>query len=77
MYATPVIYPLRCAPEKYRYWIELNPLTPIFEAYKYGCLGSGTFNAEGLTYSGIVLCISLFFSVIIFNRTEQRFMDTV
>ena len=77
MYATPVIYPLSFAPEKYRYWIELNPLTPIFEAYKYGCLGSGTFNAEGLTYSGIVLCISLFFSVIIFNRTEQRFMDTV
>ena len=35
MYATPVIYPLSAAPEKYRDLISLNPLTPIFEAFKY------------------------------------------
>ena len=57
MYATPVIYPLSFAPERYRFILELNPLTPIFEAFKYS--------------------ITMFFSVIIFNRTEQRFMDTV
>lgn len=77
MYATPVIYPLSFAPEKYRWIINLNPLTPIFEAFKYSCLGVGTFDASGLIYSTIVLCVTMFFAVIIFNRTEQRFMDTV
>ena len=77
MYATPVIYPLSFAPEKYRWIINLNPLTPIFEAFKYSCLGVGTFDASGLMYSFIVLCVTMFFAVIIFNRTEQRFMDTV
>ena len=77
MYATPVIYPLSYAPERYRHFIELNPLTPIFEAFKYSCLGTGTFSIAGLLYSFIFLCVTMFFSVIIFNRTEQRFMDTV
>lgn len=77
MYATPVIYPLSFAPEKYRWIINLNPLTPIFEAFKYSCLGVGTFDTSGLLYSGIVLCVTMFFAVIIFNRTEQRFMDTM
>ena len=77
MYATPVIYPLSFAPERYRFILELNPLTPIFEAFKYSCLGTGTFSFIGLIYSLIFLCVTMFFSVIIFNRTEQRFMDTV
>lgn len=77
MYATPVIYPLSFAPEKYRWVLNLNPLTPVFEAFKYSCLGVGTFDATGLLYSLGVLCVTLFFAVIIFNRTEQRFMDTV
>jgi lipopolysaccharide transport system permease protein len=77
MYATAVIYPLSFAPERYRFILELNPLTPIFEAFKYSCLGSGTFSLLGILYSLIFLCVTMFFSVIIFNRTEQRFMDTV
>ena len=77
MYATPVIYPLSFAPERYRFILELNPLTPIFEAFKYSCLGNGTFSIYGLLYSFIFLAVTMFFSVIIFNRTEQRFMDTV
>ena len=77
MYATPIIYPLSFAPEKYRFIIELNPLTPIFEAFKYGCLGTGMFTANGLIYSGLFLCVTMFFAVIIFNRMEQKFMDTV
>lgn len=77
MYATPVIYPLSFAPEQYRMFINLNPLTPIFEAFKYSCLGVGTYDVYGLIYSCIVLFITMFFSVIIFSRTEQRFMDTV
>lgn len=77
MYATPIIYPLSFAPEKYRWVIELNPLTPIFEAFKHVCLGCGFIDYAGLLYSSIFLCLTMFFAVIIFNRTEQRFMDTV
>ena len=77
MYATPVIYPLSVAPEKYRDIIALNPLTPIFEAFKYGCLGCGSLDWNGLLYSAIFMCITLFFAVVIFSRTERNFMDTV
>lgn len=77
MYATPIIYPLSFAPEGYRDIINLNPLSPIFEAFKYILLGSGTFSMMNLLYSFGVLVVTMFLSVIIFNRTEQRFMDTV
>ena len=77
MYATPVIYPLSVAPEKYRNIIALNPLTPIFEAFKYGCLGSGSLDWRGLLYSAIFMCITLFVAVVIFSHTERNFMDTV
>ena len=77
MYATPVIYPMSFAPAQYQVYLNINPLSPIFEAFKYSCLGVGTFSVGGLLYSAAFLCITMFFAVIIFNRTEQRFMDTV
>lgn len=77
MYLTPVIYPLSAAPEKYRIFISLNPLTPIFETFKYSCMGSGSLDWIGLGYSFFVLMITLFLSIIIFNRVERNFMDTV
>lgn len=77
MYATPVIYPLSVAPEKYRNIIAFNPLTPIFEAFKYSTLSCGTLDWSGLLYSFLFMIVTLFLSVIIFSRTERNFMDTV
>lgn len=77
MYATPIIYPLSAASDKYRWALELNPLTPIFEAVKYGCLGCGTLSWGGLLYSTLFMTVMLFLSIIVFNRVEQTFMDTV
>ena len=77
MYATPVIYPLSAAPGKYKDLIALNPLTPIFEAFKYSCMGCGSLSWGGLLYSTIFMCITLSLAVIIFNRVERNFMDTV
>ncbi len=77
MYATPVIYPLSVAPEKYREIIALNPLTPIFEAFKYSCLSCGSLDWGGLLYSTVFMLVTLFLSVVIFSRTERNFMDTV
>lgn len=77
MYATPVIYPLSAAPEKYRDIIAMNPLTPIFEAFKYATLGCGNLDWCGLLYSACFMCVTMFFAVVIFSRTERNFMDTV
>lgn len=77
MYATPIIYPLSVADGRIRLALELNPLTPIFEAFKYGCLGCGSLSWGGLLYSTVFMCVTLFFSVIVFNRVERNFMDTV
>lgn len=77
MYATPVIYPLSTTSGKIRAILELNPLTPIFEAFKYSCMGCGSLDWGGLLYSTIFMLVTLFLSVIIFNRTERNFMDTV
>ncbi len=77
MYATPIIYPLSAAGDKFRWALELNPLTPIFEAFKFGVLGSGSLSWGGLLYSFVFMVVMLFFSIIIFNRVERNFMDTV
>ena len=77
MYATPIIYPLSAATGRIRTALELNPLTPIFEAFKYGCLGCGTLSWGGLLYSTVFMLVMLFISLIVFNRVERNFMDTV
>lgn len=77
MYATPVIYPLSAAPAKYARILEINPLTPIFEAFKYSCLGCGSLDWGGLLYSIVFTLVSLFVGVLIFSRTERSFMDTI
>ena len=77
MYATPIIYPLSAAGDKFRWALELNPLTPIFFVFKYGFLGAGSLSWSGLLYSAIFMVVMMFISVIIFNRVERNFMDTV
>ena len=77
MYATPFLYPMSIDGDRFSRILELNPLTPVFEALKYGCLSCGTFSWGGLLYSTVFMLVTLFISVIVFNRVEQNFMDTV
>ncbi|MDF1673514.1 MAG: ABC transporter permease [Vicingaceae bacterium] len=77
MYATPVIYPLSTIPAQYQFWFKLNPLTHVIETFKTAFLGSGQFSLTGLLYSCIFTTFTLIIGVIIFNKTEQNFMDTV
>jgi lipopolysaccharide transport system permease protein len=77
MYATTVIYPLSAAPAKYKWLIELNPMTGIIEAFRYGFLGEGSLRLETLGYSIVFTLIALVLGVIIFNKTEKTFVDTV
>lgn len=77
MYGTTVIYPLSAAPEKYRKLIELNPMTGIIEAFRYAFLGKGYFTAWSLGYSAIVTIIVMMLGILIFNKTERSFVDTI
>jgi lipopolysaccharide transport system permease protein len=77
MYATPVIYPVSSIPEKYRWLILANPMTPIVEAFRYAFLGAGTVDLGQLIYSFVFMVVLVIIGAIIFNRVEQTFMDTV
>lgn len=77
MYGTTVIYPLSAAPEKYKRYIELNPMTGIIEAFRYAFLGKGTFTLWSIGYSVIITIIVLFFGILIYNKTEKNFVDTI
>jgi lipopolysaccharide transport system permease protein len=77
MYATPVIYPLSAAPEKYKYIIALNPMSPIIEGIRYSLLGKGAFSLESLLYVIMVTSFILIAGIVIFNRVEKNFVDTV
>lgn len=77
MYATPVIYPLNSVPSKYLYIVNANPISPIVETFRYAFLGSGSFSLMHLLYSLTCMLIFLFAGIIIFNKVEKNFMDTV
>ena len=77
MYGTTVIYPLSAAPAKYKSIIELNPMTGIIEAFRYAFLGKGEFTTWSICYSVIVTLTVLFLGIIIFNKTEKNFVDTI
>lgn len=77
MYATPVIYPLSSLPEKYRWLIAFNPLTPIIETFRYGMLGAGTFAWVHMAYTVFFSLFILIAGIVIFNKTEKKFIDMI
>ena len=80
MYGTTVIYPLSEARTKFNdmiWLIELNPMTGIIEAFRYAFLGKGEFTLWSVSYSVIVTVVVLFFGILIFNKTEKNFVDTI
>jgi len=77
MYASSVVIPLSQVPEKYQWVMKLNPVVPVIEAFKFGFLGSGQFEATDLLYSIIFTVTIILSGTLIFNRVERSFMDTV
>lgn len=78
MYATPIIYPLSTITHpKLHFLMSLNPLTGIVEAFKYGFLGAGEFSWGLLAYSFCFMVVLLAIGIVIFNRVQKTFMDTV
>ncbi len=78
MYATPVIYPLSTITNpKLHLLMSLNPLTGIIEAFKYGMLGVGQFSWLTLGYSFLFMVVLLTLGIMVFNKVQRSFMDTV
>jgi lipopolysaccharide transport system permease protein len=78
MYATPIVYPISMVTnETLRTIIMLNPMTSIIEAFKYATLGQGYFSWGALGYSFAFMSILLVWGIVIFNKVQRSFMDTV
>ena len=77
MYITPIVYPVSTLSEKAKALIMLNPMAPVINNFKYAFLGCGKMEWGYWGISAIVTFIVLFIGIVIFNRVEKTFMDTV
>jgi lipopolysaccharide transport system permease protein len=77
MYATPVIYPASIMPDRYRWIVTLNPLTPVMEGFRTGFLGAGTVTTGAVAVSFAVMLMVLGLGTMLFTHVERTFMDTV
>lgn len=77
MYATPIIYPLSKIPARWQVVAVLNPMAGIVESYKYAFMGAGTVKASYLLISAAITLFLLLTGVLVFNKVERTFVDTV
>ena len=77
MYLSPVIYPLSSAPGSYKTLVMLNPMSGLIETFRYGFLDKGHFYAGAFVYSMVVSVIVFVAGLIIFNKVEKNFVDTI
>lgn len=78
VYATPIAYPMSyLRGRSYETVIKLNPLSSIVETFRYVLFDKGTFNVGDLLYSTVFMIVLVLVGIILFNRIEKKFMDTV
>ena len=78
MYATPIVYPLSYVTNPTLHKIMLfNPMTSLIEAFKYGAYGAGSFSWIDLAYSVGCMLILLIVGILLYNRKQKFFIDTI
>ncbi len=78
MYATPIAYPLSYLQNKsYKWILDINPLTSIVEMYRYALFGKGLFTDTSVAYSCIFIVVVVLGGIVLFNKVERTFIDTV
>lgn len=80
MYLSAVMYPMELIKTKlpkYGWVVEYNPLAYIIETTRYMLLGIGQISFLGLSYTLIVTIMVFFGGILVFNKTEKTFIDTV
>lgn len=77
-YATPIIYPLsEIAPGVLKTLIMINPVTAPVELFRYALLGQGTIVPSYYILSVVLTILVAMIGIVIFNKVEKTFMDTV
>lgn len=77
MYGSAIIFPASSLSEKWINLLMLNPVVPIVEGFRFAFTGHGIFEAHYIIYSCIITCFVLFVGIVLFNKIEKTFMDTV
>ena len=77
MYITPIVYPVSRIPGGLRKIFMLNPMAPIVESYRHAFLGCGAFEWKYWLVSLGVTAIVVFAGLLVFNKVEKNFIDTV
>jgi lipopolysaccharide transport system permease protein len=77
MYSTTIIYPLSSTPVNVRWIIQINPMTAVVETFRYGFLGKGTFSTATLGYSFTISILVFVMGILLYNRAEKDFIDTI
>ena len=81
MYITPIVYPttlvLEKVDKKYHSLIYMNPLTGLFDFFKYAFLGSGTIDFWSIVYSVVFSLVIMFLGLFVFTKTEKSFIDVI
>lgn len=75
MFVTPVLYPLATISAKLKWVVLVNPLTPLFELFRYSLLGEGSFNASSLAYSFLFGFFVVVISLFLFNARSSKLID--
>lgn len=77
MYGSAIIFPVSSLSPKLASILMLNPVVPVVETFRYAFTGNGTFSPFYLIVSFIITIIILIIGVLVFNRVEKTFMDTI
>jgi lipopolysaccharide transport system permease protein len=77
MFLTPVIYPLQHVAEKWRWVMEFNPLTPLFELFRWALFGQGIVTVGQVLYSAIFTIVLFMGALLLFNKQGDKLMDVV
>tara|TARA_A100001011_G_scaffold208692_1_gene216852 strand:+ start:878 stop:1708 length:831 start_codon:yes stop_codon:yes gene_type:complete len=77
MYASPIVYPLSVVPENYKIYILANPMTPIIEVFRQAFIGKGVLEMNMFIYSIFFTLITFIIGLLVFNKMEKNFIDTV
>lgn len=80
MYASAVMYPLsyfKAKVPEYSWVVEYNPMTTIIELFRYMTMGVGEFILSKFLYAGTVSILFFLVGLVIFNKTEKSFIDTI
>lgn len=77
MYATPVVYPASMIPDRFSWWLAVNPMASVIELNRYAFLGHGTLHADAIAINFAVMIVILFTGIMQYNRVQRTFIDTI